>query len=71
VRIVNQVGSCENKDMISGVLKGELGFQGFVVSDWAAIDDEGNGGIGPWGSVEAGVDVTMPGKVFFCFAGVD
>lgn len=27
-----------NKHMISDVLKGELGFQGFVVSDWAAID---------------------------------
>jgi beta-glucosidase-like glycosyl hydrolase len=66
---VNQVGSCENKEMVSGVLKGELGFQGFVVSDWAAIDDEGNRGkIGPWGSVEAGVDVNNPGKgVFYCF----
>ena len=27
-----------NKYLITGVLKGELGFQGIVVSDWAAID---------------------------------
>jgi beta-glucosidase len=27
-----------NKAMITDVLKGELGFQGFVVTDWAAID---------------------------------
>ncbi len=27
-----------NKHLISEVLKGELGFEGFVVSDWAAID---------------------------------
>ncbi|MGA2865266.1 MAG: glycoside hydrolase family 3 N-terminal domain-containing protein [Verrucomicrobiota bacterium] len=27
-----------NKHLLTDVLKGELGFQGFVVSDWAAID---------------------------------
>jgi beta-glucosidase len=27
-----------NKELLTGVLKGELGFGGFVVSDWAAID---------------------------------
>jgi beta-glucosidase len=27
-----------NKHLVTDVLKGELGFQGFVVSDWAAID---------------------------------
>jgi beta-glucosidase len=27
-----------NRHLITDVLKGELGFQGFVVSDWAAID---------------------------------
>jgi beta-glucosidase len=57
---VDQIGSCENAELLSGVLKGELGFQGFVVSDWAAIDDEGGGG--PWMSVGAGVDVNMPGE---------
>ena len=27
-----------NKYLLTDVLKGELGFQGFLVSDWAAID---------------------------------
>jgi beta-glucosidase len=27
-----------NKYLVTGILKGELGFKGFVVSDWAAID---------------------------------
>jgi len=27
-----------NKDLLAHVLKGELGFKGFLVSDWAAID---------------------------------
>ena len=27
-----------NKRLITDVLKGELGFGGFVVTDWAAID---------------------------------
>jgi beta-glucosidase len=27
-----------NKELLTGVLKGELGFKGFLVSDWAAID---------------------------------
>jgi len=31
----------DNKYMITGVLKTELGFDGFVVSDWAAIDQLG------------------------------
>ena len=28
----------DNKHLVTDVLKGELGFQGFLVSDWAAID---------------------------------
>src|SRR5580692_4698984 len=27
-----------NRYLLTGVLKGELGFQGFLISDWAAID---------------------------------
>lgn len=74
---VDQIGSCENAELLSGILKGELGFQGFVVSDWAAISGEGGGmGVkGPWGSVGAGVDVNMPGGssfffVFFFLSGI-
>jgi beta-glucosidase len=56
-----------NKHLLTDVLKGELGFKGFLVSDWAAIDQ-----IGPdykkdvEQSVNAGLDMVMipygPGK---------
>lgn len=31
---INQTYGCENSKLLNGVLKQELGFQGFVVSDW-------------------------------------
>src|SRR3954447_21903038 len=34
----NGVKMHENRDLITDVLKGELGFKGFVVSDWRGID---------------------------------
>jgi beta-glucosidase len=34
----NGVRMHANKDLLTGVLKGELGFKGFLISDWAAID---------------------------------
>ena len=56
-----------NKYLLTDVLKGELGFQGFLVSDWAAIDQ-----ISPdykkdvEQSINAGLDMIMipngPGK---------
>ncbi|WP_055493552.1 glycoside hydrolase family 3 N-terminal domain-containing protein [Streptomyces sp. TP-A0356] len=47
-------------DMINGVLKGRMGFDGFVISDWAAIDQLG----GDYASdvrtsVNAGLDMIM------------
>lgn len=33
---VNQTYACENDPLVNGILKGELGFKGFVVSDWFA-----------------------------------
>ena len=33
---LNQTYACENSKILNGVLKGELGFQGYVVSDWGA-----------------------------------
>ncbi|MFF9626970.1 glycoside hydrolase family 3 N-terminal domain-containing protein [Streptomyces griseosporeus] len=47
-------------DMINGVLKGRMGFDGFVISDWAAIDQLP----GDWASdvrtsVNAGLDMIM------------
>ncbi len=49
-----------NKDLLTSVLKGELGFKGFLVSDWAGIDqlspdyksDVAN-------SINAGLDMVM------------
>jgi beta-glucosidase len=48
------------KDIINGILKGDLGFQGFVVSDWAAINELGD----PYSndvtnSINAGIDMIM------------
>ncbi|MEP5764293.1 MAG: glycoside hydrolase family 3 N-terminal domain-containing protein [Halieaceae bacterium] len=56
---VNGVNMHQNGPLVNGVLKGELGFEGLVVSDW-------NGGLrfGPAHSViNAGVDIAMqPGN---------
>ncbi len=36
---VNGVFACQDPWLLSGVLKGELGFRGFVLSDWGAVHD--------------------------------
>lgn len=49
-----------NKHLITDVLKGELGFQGFTISDWAAIDQlpfDYKGSIAA--SINAGLDMAM------------
>jgi len=56
-----------NKYLVTDVLKGELGFQGLVVSDWAAIDQLGtNYYADVEASINAGLDMIMipygPGK---------
>ncbi len=33
---VNNSYSCQNSKLLNGILKTELGFEGFVVSDWGA-----------------------------------
>lgn len=55
---VNNSYACENSYLLNHLLKGELGFQGFIVSDWAAQ----HSGVG---SALAGLDLTMPGDVTF------
>lgn len=52
--MVNNSYACGNSKLLNGILKDELGFQGFVVSDWLAQ----RSGVG---SALAGLDVTMPG----------
>ncbi|MET9506227.1 glycoside hydrolase family 3 N-terminal domain-containing protein [Streptomyces sp. NPDC006622] len=59
----NGVRSHANKYLVTEVLKGELGFTGFVVSDWAAVDQL-DGQTGFTGAeiataVNAGVDMVM------------
>jgi beta-glucosidase len=50
---VNNSYACQNSKMLNGLLKTELGFQGFVVSDWGAQ----HSGVA---SAQAGLDMAMP-----------
>ena len=50
---VNGQYACENGPLLNGLLKDELNFPGFVVSDWGA---QYTG----WPSAAAGLDVAMP-----------
>ena len=55
---VNDSQACGNSYILNYLLKGELGFQGAVVSDWQGT----HSGVG---SILAGLDMTMPGDVAF------
>jgi beta-glucosidase len=50
---INNSEACGNSKTLNGLLKSELGFNGFVVSDWGAQ----HGGIA---TALAGLDMTMP-----------
>ena len=49
---------CQNSYLQNYILKGELGFQGFIMSDW----DAQHSGVA---STQAGLDMTMPGDTGF------
>ncbi|KAF7877017.1 uncharacterized protein EAF02_008237 [Botrytis sinoallii] len=53
----NSSYACENQALLTGLLKNELDFQGYVVSDWAAQKTT-------TGSANAGMDMAMPGDNF-------
>ncbi|TFK37528.1 beta-glucosidase [Crucibulum laeve] len=53
--LINNTYACENDKTLNGILKGELAFQGYVMSDW--------GGTHSTLSAVAGLDMTMPGNV--------
>lgn len=53
-QMVNNSYACGNSKLLNGILKDELGFQGFVQSDWLAQ----RSGVG---SSLAGLDMSMPG----------
>jgi len=49
-----------NKYLLTDVLKGELGFEGFLISDWAAIDElPGDYASDVEQSINAGMDMVM------------
>ncbi|KAF1925251.1 glycoside hydrolase family 3 protein [Didymella exigua CBS 183.55] len=51
---INGSYGCQNSASLNGLLKTELGFQGYVMSDWGAVHT----GVA---SIEAGLDMNMPG----------
>ncbi|TRM61488.1 glycoside hydrolase family 3 protein [Schizophyllum amplum] len=50
---INGTYSCENDKMLNDVVKGEFGYPGYVMSDWAATHSTL--------AVNSGLDMTMPG----------
>ncbi|KAH8902502.1 glycoside hydrolase family 3 protein [Coniochaeta sp. PMI_546] len=55
---INNSYGCQNSKTLNGLLKSELGFQGFVMSDWQAQHTGA-------ASAVAGLDMTMPGDTEF------
>ncbi len=55
---VNGTFACENKALLSDILRREWGFRGFVVSDWGATHSSGR-------AADAGLHVEMPCGAFF------
>ncbi|KAF2233993.1 glycoside hydrolase family 3 protein [Viridothelium virens] len=55
---INSSYGCQNSKALNGLLKEELGFQGFVVSDWEAT----HSGVS---AILAGLDMDMPGGIGF------
>lgn len=53
---INGSYACENSKTLNGLLKEELGFQGYVMSDWGGT----HSGLS---SIEGGLDMDMPGGV--------
>ena len=50
---INGTYAAQNRQMLTDVLRGEWGFDGFVVSDWGAVNDRVP-------DLEAGLDLEMP-----------
>jgi beta-glucosidase len=58
---INGPYSCGNADTINKILKGQLGFKGFVTSDWGATHATD--------FINAGLDMEMPGPLPVTFIG--
>ncbi|KAL5415720.1 hypothetical protein PMIN03_002496 [Paraphaeosphaeria minitans] len=55
---INGPYGCQNSKNLNGLLKDELGFQGYVMSDWGAVHTG-------YAGIEAGLDMNMPGGISF------
>lgn len=55
---INSSYACQNSKTLNGLLKGELGFQGYVMSDWLGTHSG-------YESANAGLDMDMPGGIAF------
>jgi len=55
---VNGIYACENRHLLTDVLKKEFGFRGFVISDWGATHSTVTAAL-------AGLDMEMPADDFF------
>lgn len=53
--MINGVFSSDNKKLLTDVLRNEWGYEGFVMSDWGAVNNRVKG-------VKAGLDLEMPGS---------
>jgi beta-glucosidase len=56
--LVNGVYACQNDHLLNGILKGDWGFQGFVVTDWYAAQSSVTAAL-------AGLDQEQPGGYLF------
>jgi beta-glucosidase len=55
---INGIYGCESNETIAHDLRGIMGFQGWIMSDWTATKSTVN-------SVKAGLDVEMPYGIFY------
>lgn len=55
---INETYACQNSKTLNGLLKDELGFQGYVVSDWGGT----HSGLS---SALSGLDMDMPGSISY------
>ncbi len=51
---LNETYCCENRHLLTEILRDEWGFDGIVISDWGAVNDRSAG-------ITAGMDLEMPG----------
>lgn len=58
---LNQTYACEHPELLTSILKEELGFRGWVVSDWYATHAGA-------ASANAGLDMEMPGPISDAYA---